>query len=476
MAAASGHLGLDHKFVHAILDRGPQALPDLVRFAGRDRTGDLVDLEEDLIALFRYLRTPEAIPFLIELVRKQPEDIPDDIVQALVEIGEPAVEPLLKLYGELDAEDNDLPFILASLRVHDPRVLEILVDRLAYDPVDAAFCLELYGDEAARPAIESTIEGIKDDDPEIRRSMEEALEQVSKPQPAPVLDSFDIWDAYPVEDTPHLDLLSEQEKLAFLDSSDPAYRAAAAHSLAKAPVSEKVRARLRRLAEHDEDPKVRAECWETLGPACLDDTALREKMLERLSDASAPLVERYGALVGLAANAGDPRLDRWVLEFYENPEARPKALEAMWRSFDPRYADYFVKHLDDTDVDIQREAVWGIGHLRIQSEAARLRELFEHDELRSDALYNYAVAWPGEITRSRARSMLRRIEEWAGGLSMVEAEIVQTGIDERLAFEGHRPVFSLSEAEQEVAVAGKTGRNDACPCGSGKKYKKCCGS
>ena len=21
----------------------------------------------------------------------------------------------------------------------------------------------------------------------------------------------------------------------------------------------------------------------------------------------------------------------------------------------------------------------------------------------------------------------------------------------------------------------KTGRNDACPCGSGKKYKKCCG-
>jgi hypothetical protein len=23
-------------------------------------------------------------------------------------------------------------------------------------------------------------------------------------------------------------------------------------------------------------------------------------------------------------------------------------------------------------------------------------------------------------------------------------------------------------------MAGKTGRNDKCPCGSGKKYKKCC--
>ena len=25
-------------------------------------------------------------------------------------------------------------------------------------------------------------------------------------------------------------------------------------------------------------------------------------------------------------------------------------------------------------------------------------------------------------------------------------------------------------------VSDKTGRNDFCPCGSGKKYKKCCGS
>ena len=28
---------------------------------------------------------------------------------------------------------------------------------------------------------------------------------------------------------------------------------------------------------------------------------------------------------------------------------------------------------------------------------------------------------------------------------------------------------------EKVPVAGHTGRNDPCPCGSGKKYKKCCG-
>ncbi|TET15677.1 MAG: hypothetical protein E3J81_04460, partial [Dehalococcoidia bacterium] len=28
---------------------------------------------------------------------------------------------------------------------------------------------------------------------------------------------------------------------------------------------------------------------------------------------------------------------------------------------------------------------------------------------------------------------------------------------------------------EKAAVAARTGRNDPCPCGSGKKYKKCCG-
>jgi preprotein translocase subunit SecA len=30
-------------------------------------------------------------------------------------------------------------------------------------------------------------------------------------------------------------------------------------------------------------------------------------------------------------------------------------------------------------------------------------------------------------------------------------------------------------AQQPVKVGKKIGRNDPCPCGSGKKYKNCCG-
>jgi len=34
----------------------------------------------------------------------------------------------------------------------------------------------------------------------------------------------------------------------------------------------------------------------------------------------------------------------------------------------------------------------------------------------------------------------------------------------------------LARRKPEAALAVKTGRNDPCPCGSGKKYKKCCGA
>ncbi|GBC62091.1 hypothetical protein DENIS_3054 [Desulfonema ishimotonii] len=37
-------------------------------------------------------------------------------------------------------------------------------------------------------------------------------------------------------------------------------------------------------------------------------------------------------------------------------------------------------------------------------------------------------------------------------------------------FDGHAPKIT-----QYVREAPKIGRNDPCPCGSGKKYKKCCG-
>ena len=42
-------------------------------------------------------------------------------------------------------------------------------------------------------------------------------------------------------------------------------------------------------------------------------------------------------------------------------------------------------------------------------------------------------------------------------------------------FRSHRQVSPGAHASESRRNASKVGRNDPCPCGSGKKYKKCCG-
>ena len=41
---------------------------------------------------------------------------------------------------------------------------------------------------------------------------------------------------------------------------------------------------------------------------------------------------------------------------------------------------------------------------------------------------------------------------------------------------GHGHHHHFSPVEQFVRASPKVGRNDPCPCGSGKKHKKCCGA
>ncbi len=53
---------------------------------------------------------------------------------------------------------------------------------------------------------------------------------------------------------------------------------------------------------------------------------------------------------------------------------------------------------------------------------------------------------------------LYNLEQWDGILS-----------------EERRKEITLEFRQSKMAVSNKVGRNDPCPCGSGKKYKKCCG-
>ena len=68
-----------------------------------------------------------------------------------------------------------------------------------------------------------------------------------------------------------------------------------------------------------------------------------------------------------------------------------------------------------------------------------------------------------------------------------EIDVVMLALDQRLALHDFPPVFFKDDNEEDEEEAAprlaivppplKTaGRNDPCPCGSGKKFKKCCGA
>src|SRR5579859_1241759 len=78
-AASSGYIGVDHRFLHAIVDRPEASLPALVHFAAEAHADDPVELNDVLVDIFRHLRAPEAVPFLVHLVRQAPLDIQDDL-------------------------------------------------------------------------------------------------------------------------------------------------------------------------------------------------------------------------------------------------------------------------------------------------------------------------------------------------------------------------------------------------------------
>ena len=151
----------------------------------------------------------------------------------------------------------------------------------------------------------------------------------------------------------------------------------------------------------------------------------------------------------------------------------------MARSFDRRFTSYPPEHLDDPDSDIKTQAIWGIGYLGLSQEAPRLVELFDDEDFRSDALFAYTLAVPGETSTGRVRALLKKVEEAAGGFREDEEDLVRIALDQRLMLHGKSPVFFPDESGPEepdvVAAPPEPGRNDLCPCGSGKKYKKCHG-
>lgn len=451
----------------------------MVRFAAAKHDDEALELEPQLLDIFRALKTPQALPFLVEAVRSDPHDVADELVESLASLGSAAVDPLLDLLNEL-SDPGDVPFLLSELGVRDPRILEALIDRLAVDPFDAALCLEIYGDPAAIPALQVALGQLLDDD-RSRRQIQTTLDTLAlnvAPLPEPP-EPFDIWDLYPEEDLPALDKLSDEERLAMLDRGSSELRIGVAESYGGSEPALAVRARLLDLAKSDPDVAVRGACWEALGEIS-DEPEVRRAMLKVLQAPDSSIEEKGGVAVALAQQADNPVVTKAIEALYDEPRGRAKSLKAMARSLDRRFAGYPPKHLEDPDPELKRQAIWGVGYLGLSSEAPRLEPFFGDDEFRSDSLFAYALSVPGDTSRGRVHALLNKIEDAADGFRVDEEMLVKIAIDQRLMLHGSKPVFFPDEPEAEEepqpVPSSKIGRNDPCPCGSGKKYKKCCGA
>ncbi len=443
---------MDRRLIQTILDQ-PDAAGEVLQFSREPREGHRLDLDPLIVDLFRYWKSDAALDFYIDTVRRQPEEIGDDLIQAFIPFGEKAVEPLLKLYEELGEEQGgDVAFLLAGLRVRDPRVKALLLERLEYDTGDGAFLLGLYGDKSAQAALEKMLAEIPEDDAELRLEIERSIELLDSPEPQYVPEPFDILKEYPKTELPAFDLLPDGERIAMLASEDPLIRAGAAHSFFNEDLSGETRDKLLGLAKSDPDLKVRVQAWESLSGAA-EQPPIQNALIATLNDESKPVEERGAAAVGLYPFADKDAARLGIEALYAlGGHARAKALEAMWRSLWEPYSKYFAQHLDDTEeISILRQALRGAGYFRLTSHAEKIASYFDREgdleTLRDDALFSYALAMPGETTRGRVRGMLRKIDGLAG-LDATETDLVMFALDERLRLNGLAAVFAEEEVSQ----------------------------
>jgi uncharacterized protein len=125
--------------------------------------------------------------------------------------------------------------------------------------------------------------------------------------------------------------------------------------------------------------------------------------------------------------------------------------------FEPLFG---YQEIDGVEIDMPDE--WCMGYLRGVSLRGELWEPLWDDEpeaLTAIALFGTAEGW----------DELEALDEEtrAGFREMVPATV--------------RMIYGYWQAQRNTPVtlrreAAKTGRNDPCPCGSGKKYKQCCAS
>jgi HEAT repeat protein len=488
LEAERGRIGFDKRLLASLLERPEETLEALARFTTDPREG-VLDLQEQIFDLYRHFGGRPAAEHFAKLLRSKPGEVPDEVIEAIAAQGEAAVEPLLAMHRESGEEESrDAAFVLAAIGVKDPHIEAILRETLERDPYEGALAIGLYGDKSLLPLVREKLASCPAAESQVRKALEDCIEQLEGPAPVREHEPFDILSLYPDASEPLVEVLPGEEVLEFLTCNEPAYRKRAALSFVDDDYDDGIRDALLNAVRTDSDSSVRAACLEALGER-VQEAPVRELLLSRIGPETVA-AERAGALIGLASDMTDDRVRTAALELYEPDETRAQALEAMWRSRDARFKPHFAPNLKHDDPAVRQQAIHAIGSFPIREHALDLIPLFQDDDVREDALFSYAMAVKTQVTPKSARRLFDDIEDKAGGFSGTDAQAVATALDRRLEEEGFEAMFLTDEHDHdhdghqhgpangvvEPLRSDKVGRNDPCPCGSGKKYKKCCGA
>jgi len=499
--AEQGLIGLDQRLLSALIARPEATLAALAKFIDSPDPNRLVDLTEQVFDLYRCFNAPQAAPFYVGLLRESLDDIPDEIIEALAALGRAAVDPLLELHASLPGDDAaSVVFVLAATGVREERIAKLLLDTLKADPYEGALSIGLYGDSALAGPVKEVLDALPESASEERKAIAGCLDTLAAGEAREASPAPDVLPAYPEAAPPLFDYLDNQQLIEFLSCPEPSLRHDAAASLVDTQYPEPVLDVLLGVAASDPDTQVRQAALRAIGENATEPRA-SQLLMSTLCDESGDARLRAAALVGLAQAPSSEAFRSHAAQFLAGPATRAAALEAMWRSGSKMYIPSFRAPLRDPDPAVQLQAIRGVGAFPIPPLAIEMIPFFSSEDLREDALYAYASAVNAKITPKSVQRLLEDIDNKADGLSREELEIVTEALDQRLETEGFEAVFHAPEPdEHDHSMCGhdhpheldpalpaqgaqaapatgkhKAGRNEPCPCGSGKKYKKCCG-
>lgn len=448
-----GHIGMDQRVVRSILKRPEEAGKAIVSYGLNPPEEARLEMDADLVNLLANLPDADSLPYLTKLLSEGLAEIPTSMFQVLKPKGPAAVEALLSVYQALDEEvSGEVAFLLAGLGVKDQRILDLLLARLEFDMEDASISIGTYGDPAAIPAIEKMLAEVGKN-----HDLDFALEQLKHPAPADAVGGsveqelmFDIAEEYPEETMPEFDVLNDAEILEVARTSeDLGARLEALDILEDLDLTpESVEPLLDLARNKDEDLMVRAAALRALHRAKAHQHVLNYAA-GVLADDGQPMRLRAAALISLMPEFPADEATEFIEQFLADSDSRADGVQAMWRSRNPQYTYEFSKFLSDADPEVKRQAIRGAGVMADKGSLAGLRELLRDEDFRNDAIFAYAMAAPSETSPSRMRSLFKKIEQEAGGLTESEAGSVGMALDMRLEALGKAPIFFPNEEEDE---------------------------